>query len=394
MNTIASPLKHIYNARKATSAIFLVCGIGMSSWAPMVPYVKDKFHLNDASLGVLLLLLGAGAITTMPAGGVLCHKYGSRIVMFFSGFVIALSLPLLLIMPTAAATGAVLFVFGAGIGTIDVAMNAHGVQVQNHYGKPIMSSLHGLFSVGGLAGSLGLGFLIKLGLSPQTATLCVAVLLLFIVCWNYRFLFDKQMEAGHPDTTDTATRSSGKFLWLKPQVLFIGALCFAIFLAEGAMLDWSAVFLRENRNIDEAWAGSGYAAFSIAMAAVRLMGDSIIVKFESRWVVIWGGLIAAAGFFMAVATPWIATALIGFVLLGIGAANLVPIFFSEGGKLKNIPPTISIPVVTTMGYAGQLAGPALLGFIAFRFSLPVALAFNGLLIILVVIAYAMRKKGD
>lgn len=359
----------------------------------MVPYVKDKFQLNDANLGVLLLLLGAGAITTMPIGGILCHKYGSRIVMFVSGFIIALSLPLLLIMPTVAATGAALFIFGAGIGTIDVAMNAHGVQVQNHYGKPIMSSLHGLFSVGGLAGSLGLGFLIKLGLSPQTAALCVAILLAFIVCWNYRFLFNKNAESNHADIADASPHHKRKFLWLRPKVLFVGALCFAIFLAEGAMLDWSAVFLRENRHVDEAWTGSGYAAFSIAMAVVRLMGDSIIVKFDSRWVVIWGGLIAATGFFIAVATPWVVTALAGFILLGIGAANLVPIFFSEGGKFKDIPPTVAIPVITTMGYAGQLAGPALLGFIAFRFSLPAALAFNGFLILLVVMAYALKKRA-
>ncbi|MBX3255322.1 MAG: MFS transporter [Chitinophagaceae bacterium] len=392
MTTTVPFKKNISGARKATSAIFLICGIGISSWAPMVPYAKERLGLNDADLGLLLLLLGAGAITMMPVGGILCHRYGSRIVMFVSGMIIAITLPLLLIMQTVTGMGISLFIFGAGIGTIDIAMNAHGVQVQNFYGRSIMSSLHGLYSVGGLLGSLGLGFLIKSGLSPQVAAVSISILLVVIVCRSYRFLFNKAeegMAGGELAIQEKTTR--GAFIWLKPQVIFIGALCFAVFLAEGAMLDWSAVFLRENRNVEEAWTGSGYAAFSVAMAIVRLLGDSIVTKFNGRIVVFWGGLIAAAGFFLAVATPWVGSALAGFILLGIGAANIVPVFFSAAGKLSDIPPAIAIPVVTTMGYAGQLAGPAFLGFIAFRYSLPVALSFCGVLILIVAVAYAIKS---
>lgn len=395
MVSTESVSKHIVNARKATSAVFLVCGIGISSWAPMVPYAKERLGLNDSDLGLLLLLLGGGAITMMPVGGMLCHKFGSRIVMFCSGLAIAIFLPLLLIMDTVAGTGIVLFLFGAGIGTIDVAMNAHGVNVQKHYGKPIMSSLHGLYSVGGLLGSLGLGFLITSGMSAITAAVSISVLLIAIMCWNYRFLFNATEEKYHPGIRDPSdVPGKNPFSWLRRDVLFIGILCFAVFLAEGAMLDWSAVFLKEDRGVEEAWAGSGYAAFSVAMAVVRLLGDSIVAKFNSSMVVFWGGLIAASGFFIAVLLPWIPAALVGFILLGIGAANIVPVFFSEGSNLKNISPAVAIPVITTMGYAGQLAGPALLGFIAFYFSLPVALAFSGLLILLVAIAFVVKKRGQ
>ncbi|MBX2926140.1 MAG: MFS transporter [Chitinophagaceae bacterium] len=392
MTTEVSFTKNIRNARKATSAIFLICGIGISAWAPMVPYAKERLQLNDADLGLLLLLLGAGAITMMPVGGILCHRYGSRIVMFVAGLIIAITLPLLLMMQTVTGMGITLFFFGAGIGTIDIAMNAHGVHVQNRYGRSIMSSLHGLYSVGGLLGSLGLGFLIQSGLSPQVAAVGISILMAVIVCGSYRFLFNKEEEnISVGELALHEKKSRGSFIWLKPRVIFIGALCFAIFLAEGAMLDWSAVFLRENRNVEEAWAGSGYAAFSVAMAVGRLLGDSIVTKFNGKMVVFWGGLIAAGGFFLAVATPWVSSALAGFILLGIGAANIVPVFFSAAGKFRDIPPAIAIPVVTTMGYAGQLAGPAFLGFIAFRYSLPVALSFCGILILIAAVAYAVKK---
>jgi predicted MFS family arabinose efflux permease len=381
-------------ARKATKAVFLVCGLGVSSWAPMVPYAKDRLQLNDASLGLLLLLLGTGAISMMPVSGILSNRYGSRIVMLYSAIVMALTLPLLLVMSNIIWMGVVLFIFGSAVGTIDVAMNSHGVQVQNRFGKPIMSSLHGLFSVGGLLGSLGLGFLMKLGLEPITAAISIAALLIIIVSWKYNTLFDMETEraAIQEFSSDAQNGNSKSFSWLTGSVLFLGAMCFAVFLAEGSMLDWSAVFLTENRKIDEELAGVGYAAFSIAMATMRLLGDKLVSHLDGRKVVIGGSLIGAAGIFLVILTPWLVTALLGFILLGLGAANIVPVFISEGGRLKNVSSTVSIPAITTIGYAGQLAGPAMLGFIAHQYSLPIALGFSGFLLVLVAIFYKMKPK--
>jgi len=381
-------------ARQATKAIFLVCGLGISSWAPMVPYAKERLQLNDANLGVMLLLLGAGAITMMPVSGLFIHRFGSRIVILCASLLMAFVLPLLLIITSPVWMGAALFVFGSAVGTVDVAMNAHGVQVQNRFGKPIMSSLHGLFSVGGLLGSLGLGFLMKLGLAPITAAISISVLLILIVSVKYSSLFNSVMEKAvlTDFSENTQTAAASGFSWLTGSVLFLGAMCFAVFLSEGAMLDWSAVFLLENRGIEEELAGVGYAAFSIAMATMRLLGDKLISRLNGKIVVVRGSLVAAAGLFLVVLTPWVVTSLLGFILLGLGAANIVPVFFSEGGRLKNISPAVSIPAITTMGYAGQLAGPAILGFIAFHFSLPVALSFCGFLLLLVAITYAMRRE--
>jgi predicted MFS family arabinose efflux permease len=381
-------------AKKATQYIFLVCGFALSSWAPMVPFAKERLHLNDGNLGLLLLLLGAGAISMMPLSGYLSKHYGTRLVILISGLVAATFLPMLLLMPSPWMMGAALFIFGGGIGVIDVAMNSHGIHVQNQYGRPIMSSLHGLFSVGGLCGSLGLGLLMRAGLNPLTAAISISILLIAILLLKYKSLFSKKQEDNLPENNThkeqkTKTRSG----WFSPSVIFLGAACFAIFLSEGAMLDWSALFLKENRGIDAELAGVGYAAFSISMAAMRLLGDRIVERFRGKTVVVAGGLIAALGIFIAVATPWIPTTLMGFVLLGVGAANIVPVFFSEGGRLKGIPASAAIPAISTMGYAGQLAGPALLGFIAYHFSLTAALTFTGALLLSVALTYAFRKPN-
>lgn len=386
-------IDNVVKAKTATKTMFLVCGLGIASWAPMVPYAKQRLNLDDANLGLLLLMLGCGAITMMPVSGYLGHKFGNRIVILCATLLVALTLPLLLILDTALSMGVALFIFGAAVGTVDVAMNSHGVQVQNLYGKPIMSSLHGLFSVGGLFGSLGLGFLMKFGLEPITAAISIAILLILIVSSQYRFLFDADTEkAAIESFSPEKEAGTTSFSWLKKSVIFLGMMCFVVFLSEGAMLDWSALFLHENRGVNEAFTGLGYATFSIAMATMRLVGDRIVSRFSSKMVVVAGSLVAASGLFLAVLTPWTITALIGFVLLGLGAANIVPVFLSEAGRLKNISAAVAIPAITTMGYAGQLAGPALLGLLAQLFSLPIALACCGILLVLVAAAYKLRKQ--
>ncbi|HTF30722.1 MAG TPA: MFS transporter [Flavitalea sp.] len=385
-------------SKTATKAIFLICGLGISSWAIMVPFAKDRLSLNDGDLGLMLLLLGAGAISMMPITGILMSRFGSRVIIMIAATVVAITLPLLLLMDTIVSMGLILFIFGSAIGTVDVAMNAHGVQVQNIIGKPIMSSLHGLFSVGGLLGSLGLGFLIKLGLSPVVAAVTISAMLLLIVGTQYRSLLTASYEKEIIDKFHFEKKSDdkprAKLQWLKVSVIYLGLMSFAVFLSEGAMLDWSAVFLRENRGVNLAFAGIGYAAFSVAMATMRLLGDNIVAQLNSKRVVVYGSLTAATGLFIVVLTPWLFSALFGFVLLGIGAANVVPVFFSEAGRLKNVSSTAAIAAISTFGYSGQLAGPATLGFIAHHTSLPVALGFTGFLLFAVGVSYWFKRTTN
>ena len=392
MNELQRTLK----ASFAIKAIFLVCGLAISSWAPMVPFAKDRLGLNDANLGLLLLCLGAGAISLMPVSGLFSKKYGSRTVIIFASFLMAVTLPLLLVIHSVLWMGVALFIFGAAVGTVDVAMNAHGVQIQNRYGKSIMSSFHGLFSVGGLLGSLGLGALMKIGFEPIIAALSISILLVIIVVSQYSALLDKQLEmqAIEKFSSDNDTSSGSSSSWLNGSVLFLGTMCFIIFLSEGAMLDWSAVFLKENRGIDSQLSGIGYAAFSVAMATMRLLGDKLVSRFSGQKVVIGGSLIAAAGMLLIIFSPFLFGSLAGFILLGVGAANIVPVFIGEGGSLKSVSALTAIPAITTMGYAGQLAGPALLGFVAHHFSLSAAFGLIAFLLLMVAAAYIIRVSKN
>ncbi|WP_440135390.1 MFS transporter [Chitinophaga sancti] len=369
-------------ARHATQLIFLVCGLGIASWAPMVPYAKDRLGLHEGHLGLLLLFLGFGALLIMPLTGIFINKYGSRIVITASALLMAFFLPLLVVVSSVYLMTVLLFLFGASVGFIDVAMNAQGVQVQKLYGRKIMSSLHGLFSVGGLAGSLGLGFLVKGGLSPLYAAISISILLIIIALFQHKHLLEKETE----QTTESKVQAR-RYAWLRGSVIFLGIMCFSSFLSEGAMLDWSAVYLRDYKGMSAAFSGAGYAAFSVAMAVMRLLGDGLVEKFSSRVIVIGGSLIAAGGLLLAIFSPTVYLVLVGFILLGIGAANIVPVFFSDGGHLQTVPAAVAIPAISTMGYAGQLAGPALLGFIAHHVSLSAAFGCCAFLFLFIAIAY-------
>ncbi len=386
-------LQRVQKAKRATQAVFLVCGFALSSWAPMVPFAKERLNLNESDLGLLLLLLGAGAILMMPVTGFLSHKFGTRIVIFISGLLAALILPLLLLVNDIVHMGVLLFLFGASVGAIDVAMNTHGVFVQNQLPKPVMSSLHGLFSVGGLLGSLGLGLLIEAGLRPMVAAISIACLLALILISQYSSLFTKALEQPATEEETDSKKESRSFAWLHKTILYLGFACFIVFLAEGAMLDWSALLLTENRGVSVALSGMGYAVFSVAMAVMRLTGDRLVTRLSEKTVVVGGAILAAAGILIAANAGSLSLTLAGFVLLGIGSANIVPVFFSEAGRLKSVASAIAIPAVSTIGYAGQLAGPALIGFAAHQYSLPLAISFIGLLLIIVAVSYALRKTS-
>ncbi|HWZ04553.1 MAG TPA: MFS transporter [Mucilaginibacter sp.] len=386
-------MNDLKRAKNATKIIFLVCGLAISSWAPMIPFVKDKLRLNDGSLGLLILFLGTGAIITMPLTGWLIHKVGTRMVITVASVVIALSFPIVLWLNNWFEIAGMLFIFGSGIGSIDVAMNTHGVHVQNMAGKPIMSSLHGLFSVGGLCGPIVVGILIKAGLEPSITAEVISISLLAITLTQFGSLLEKNTEHEISAKFTNLTEGDGnkKFSLLNGAVLFLGVMCFVAFLSEGAVLDWSAVFLRDNKGVDKAMAGVGYACFSIAMAIMRLFGDRIVSKTEDKNVVIYGSIIAFAGFMLVVFAPWLFVVLIGFVLIGVGAANIVPVFFTAAGRIKNVASSKAVSAIGTMGYAGQLVGPAILGFIAHHFSLPAALFVTGLLLLSIGLAYQVKS---
>ncbi len=371
-------------AIRATRAIFLVSGIGMASWAPMVPYAKARLGLDDAQLGLVLLAFGGGSMFSMPLVGMLAHRFGNRRVIAVAGLLLCLAIPLLALAPTALALAAALVYFGACLGAVDVAMNAHAVEVERHAGRVLMSGFHGLFSVGGLAGAAAMSGLLACHLPLVTCAGAIAVLLALIVLALRRGLLPDVQDSGAPALP---FRLPGGL------VLLLGLLCFVSFLAEGSMLDWSAVLLRDVRGFPAAYSSAGYACFSTAMAIGRLSGDRAVGRLGPVFAVRLGAASAAAGFLLAALAPWPPLALAGFVLIGLGASNIVPVMFSAAGRLPGTPPAISLATTTALGYAGLLSGPALIGFLAHASNLPIALAaVAGLLLLVAAAAGIVRPR--
>lgn len=363
-------------ARRATNLFFFISGIGISSWAPMIPYAKDRLHLNDALLGLVLLAFGIGALLMMPLTGWLVHRYGTRNIIAIGGVGIISLLPLLTIAPDAISLSVFLFFFGASLGASNVAVNSHAVTVEVKSGQQIMSSFHCLFSVGGLTGASFLSILLESGIPLFFCALIISSLLFAILFFQWKNLLPYSEDIRCENEKSGFSMPSGK-------VLFLGVLCFICFLTEGAMLDWSAVYLIYNQGYATAMAGIGYALFSVAMAFGRFIGDMLTQSMGSSRLLQLGSLITAAGLFLAVHPPWFYAELIGFIMVGIGASNLVPILFSNAGRLPNISPSSALSVVTSLGYLGILLGPALIGFIAEASTLPLALSGVAFLMLLI-----------
>jgi predicted MFS family arabinose efflux permease len=373
--------RSLHAARVATCLVFLICGASMASWAPMVPYAKERLGLNEFQLGVVLLGLGGGAMVTMPLSGLLINRFGSRTIILAAILLHSAMLPFLTFAPNMWVLGGFLLLFGCGIGAVDVAMNAQAVVVEQKMAKPIMSSFHGLFSVGGLVGAAGVSILLRRGMDLTLCAVLVSALSIVIGIWQFSRLL--------PQSEDHKVQGT-KLTLPNGAVIFIGMMCFITFLAEGALLDWSAVFLKEARSFHESTAGIGYAVFSVAMATGRLTGDAVVRRLGPVNTVRYGALLGAFGYFLAVSAPWPPVALAGFVLIGLGVANVVPLMFSAAGRRGD--PAVTIPAITTLGYAGLLAGPALIGGLAYVTSLPVALAAIGVALLLVASSARIVKE--
>lgn len=369
----------------ATRLIFFISGIGMAGWAPMVPYAKARLGMDDATLGLVLLALGGGSMVSMPLMGWLTHRYGNRRVMGVAGLLLSLALPMLAVVSSTMMLVIALLYFGVALGALNVSMNAHAVEVERRDGRALMSGFHALFSIGGLAGAASMSLLLALGCPLWGCALLISVVQVGVVITQYGNLLS--------EVKDTAGQAATPLRMPQGLVLLLGLLCFISFLAEGSMLDWSAVLLRDVHGFAAASAGIGYACFSVAMAVGRFAGDRVIARLGPVWAVRAGSSIAAVGFLLATLMPWPALSLLGFVLIGLGASNIVPVMFSAAGRLPGTPPAISIATVTTLGYAGLLSGPAFIGLLAHASSLQAALVVvSGLLLLVTMAANIVRRS--
>jgi predicted MFS family arabinose efflux permease len=347
--------------RLATRLAFLVAGFGIACWAPLVPFAKARLVVDDGVLGLLLLSLGIGSVAAMLLTGIMSARYGSKPIVIAGGFGLALILPLLAIASSPATLALALFAFGAALGSIDVAMNIHAVDVERDAGRPLMSGFHALFSIGGFAGSALMTVLLSLRLGALACTLICSVLMLIamLVAWP-RLLRSVQAQDGP------------LFVLPHGSVLLLALLGAITFLVEGAMLDWGALLVIGAGLVSEAQGGTGYIVFSIAMTMGRLGGDAVVARIGDRATLFCGSLIAIAGFAVLLTAPAAAVAMAGFLLIGLGASNLVPVLFRRAARQTAMPTGLAVAAITTAGYAGILIGPAGVGFVARIGGLPTA----------------------
>lgn len=352
-------------ARIAVLTLFFVNGFAGANWFVRIPAVQSALGLSNATLGLVLLGLPAGAITTMPLAGALVSRFGSRRVAIAGALVDCLGVALLGFAGSAPVLAATLFLFGVGNGAMDIGMNAQGVAVERGYHRPIMSSFHAWFSIGGIAGALfgglmagqdvGVGpHLLGIGLAGAIATLGVARWLL-------------------PARVDRAGDSEQHLALRVPRpVVVLGLVAFCAMLAEGAMADWTAVYLRDI-GAGAGLAAAGYAVFSVTMALGRLAGDRATEALGGARLVRAGGLVAIAGLLLTVGVHRTPAALLGFALVGAGVATVAPIVYSTAGRSQGVAPGTAIAAATTIGYLGFMAGPPLIGLAAGLVSLRWAL---------------------
>lgn len=358
----------------------------MATWAALIPALKLRLQLNDSQLGMILLVFGLGAIFMTPLAGRLVNCWGSHRMLALSGMATTLLLPLLAMAPTLQWLGAELLFFGAASGLAGVSSNAQGLQVQQALQRPVMSSFHALFSVGGLVGAVGCSLLLNIGMHWSVLSTLVTALLFGLALWQYPKLLPPNKQ---PNTLKTQPwhRPSGQ-LWL------LSLMTFCCYLSEGAMLDWSAVFLHFERGFPEHNASWGYAVFACAMAIGRLWGDRWVTALGATRVIGGGGVIAALGMLLFVLAPHPASSLAGCFLIGMGAANLVPTLVASGAQLPGRSAEANIAWIVTLGYIGIIAGPALVGFAAEAIGLPMALtSLAGLLLSVAAVAKQSQKTA-
>jgi MFS family permease len=340
-------------AKLATRIAFFVAGFGIACWAPLVPFAKQRLGVDDAALGLLLLCLGVGSVSAMLITGVLCARFGSKPVITTTGLGLALVLPLLAVASTAATLALMLFTFGAALGSLDVAINIHAIEVERLEGRPLMSGFHAQFSIGGFAGAGLMTLLLATGADVLTGAIACASLIVLATL------------LAAPRLLKSAPAQAGPLISLPHGfVMLLAALACIMFLVEGAMLDWSALLLTSTKHVAAAQAGIGYMLFSIAMTVGRLGGDAVVSRTGDRATLVWGSGLAIAGFVILLIVPLPLLSLAGFLLIGLGASNLVPILFRKAGAQTRMPVELAVAAVTMAGYSGVLLGPAAIGFVA------------------------------
>jgi MFS family permease len=363
-------------ARLAVAAIFLFNGIALANWIARIPDVKQQLQLGDQLLGLVLLCAAVGALIAQPIVGWLISRVGSRRMTTIMAVAFCPSVMLPGLAPNTLSLMGALFLLGVCNGGLDVAMNAQAALVEERYARPIMTSFHGLWSIGGLVGAALGGLLAAQAVTVRAHLLGVAVVVTILAALATRWLVvdDDQHQAAGPS-----------FALPSRALLLLGFIAFGVLLCEGAIADWSAVYLREGLGSAPGVAATGFAVFSLLMAAGRLAGDGLALRLGAARVVRGGGALVALGIALVIVSDVPAIAIAGFGLIGAGLACSFPLLLSAAARTPGQAPSTGIAAIATAGYTGFLVGPPLIGSVAEAVTLRGALGLLGVVGVLVAV---------
>lgn len=344
-------------SRLAVSGLFLLNGYVMGNWAPKIPEFAARLGLEEGALGVFILVFGIGSMVAMPAAGALMARLGSRPLVRPLALATAFAMLAVSLAPTPAVAAVVVFFLGMAVGGMDVTMNANAVAVERSMGRSIMSSCHGFWSLGALAGSFSGGWLIaSLGVLGHSLLVTAAGAAVLAAIWR----------SVMADAPGRETDGHSRRLPLSPLPWLVGLMALFSMIPEGAILDWAAFYLRQERGASLTQSGFAFGAFSTTMAVMRFAGDGVRDRIGAVTTLRLCTLLAMAGMVLAGLSTTPGLVIAGFAICGIGISNMVPIAFSAAGNLPGFAPGVALSVVTFMGYSGILFAPAVIGSVAER----------------------------
>ena len=360
--------KSLRRTRIAVSLFYFGQGISFASWASRIPDIKHNLHLSDAALGSILLALPLGQLCTMPVSATLVTKHGSKKILTIAAPLYVVALTNLGLATAAWQLAVSLFLFGVIGNMANIAVNTQGVETEKLYNRPINTSFHGAWSIAGFTGAVIGLLMINLHIRPYAHFLVMMVLSWANVLINY-----KHLVRGKPIGV------TKRPFFIKPEgaLLQLGIIAFCSMATEGAMFDWSGVYFREIVLAPHSLVVLGYASFMVTMAMGRFIGDTVILKIGRKRTMQFSGIIISSGMALSVCFPYLVTATIGFMMVGLGVSTNIPSVYSVAGRNEKVPPGIALAMVSSVSYLGFLMGPPLIGYISALSSLRYSYAFIG-----------------
>ncbi|MEO8795356.1 MAG: MFS transporter [Daejeonella sp.] len=380
LNTIPYPYSPKF-LRITVGLMFFLTGLCFASWASRIATIQQELNLSEAALGGILFSLPLGLMVSLPISGWLISVIGSRTLLIISLIAYSIALLSLGLAGNIYLLIGFLFLFGFFSNGVNISVNTQAVMVEKIYGRPIMASFHGLWSLAGFTGAIIGTFMIGNHIVPYQHFLMIMCLIIVLVLFSYKYL---QQDSGVP---------AGQPIFVRPDksLMSLGLIAFCSLICEGAMFDWSVVYFKKVVLAEGAWMGAGYTAFMGTMALGRFLADGFSGRFGIKLTLQISGALTASGLMIAVLFPQLITAIAGFLLVGIGVSSVIPLVYSAAGRSKVMSPGVALAAVSTIGFLGFLLGPPLIGLVAGISSLRVSFSIMALMGFLVILVSSKTK---